>query len=149
MTEKELHPIINDVLDFIRKRTEEVNGKRVVVEEFVLQDEHIPKLIEKLRAINTESEQREAILSLFAFGMMVEKQGYKKNAKIIRDLGKEFGSLFFELNRTILFRSMEREPQWDKNFNFNNLSYIDSKRKLISKSDNLLSKPWTRGTAFD
>ncbi len=34
--EPSLHAIIDDILDAVRKRTEEINGERVVVEEFVL-----------------------------------------------------------------------------------------------------------------
>lgn len=103
--QQELHPIIDTVIDCIRKRTDEnENGERIVVEEFVLPDEFVPLIQDKLLAIQEEEEKREALLSIFAFSIMVETQGWPDNAMRIRELAMVLGEIYYELQRTIANR---------------------------------------------
>lgn len=111
--EQDLHPIIDDLLDTIRKRTEEIDGRRVVVEEFVLLPDSIPPLEEKMRVI-PEEEQREAMLSIMAFSMMVEKQGYHDNAQKIRNLCKVYGDKYVQLEQLIAARLVQRTKEETK-----------------------------------
>ena len=112
----QLHPIIDDLLDAIRKRTEEIDGERQVVEEFVLPEEFVPDLEHKLLAIANEDEQREALLSLFAFSMMVEKQGWLENAQRIRQLGRVYIDLYPQLEKQIAARLLQRESSQSDDF---------------------------------
>lgn len=109
--ENELHPIIDDILEAIRKRTEIVEGKKIIAEEFVLPNEAIPELKNKLLSITDSEERKEALLSIFAFCQMVEKQGWKDNAQKIKDLGEVYDDLYFDLQRIISARLAEQAGQ--------------------------------------
>ncbi|MGI9545353.1 MAG: hypothetical protein ACR2MX_18975, partial [Cyclobacteriaceae bacterium] len=107
----EMHPFIENIQSQVQKRTEEREGKQLIVEDFVLSDVAVAQLKRKLAQIGNAEEQSSAIRSLFAYSNKVAEQGWHNNALKIKEIGKVLSKPYSNLESLSEVRGERKSMQ--------------------------------------
>lgn len=87
------HPIVELIIPSLRDAFRGIRGVEILVDRYWLLDEDRPPILERLAAIQSETEKLWVVGSLFALYRWIVQEGYLERARAVAELARGLGEI--------------------------------------------------------